>query len=129
MKPSSLLVAGLLCVANLVEGIRSPTASVSLPGKKDHVDDGTGRISDQDSLGTPRRRLLPLSVPGLIHLYTGDSSNANDAVGSAAGELGANTKFTAGRNGLGFDFDGTAAAMVTLPVDINSNIFPKLTSK
>jgi len=122
--PSFVVVAGLLL------SVPSSTAStVSLAGSsKDRVHHDGG----DDGLGTATRRhrqLLPLSVPGLIHLYTGDSSNANDSVGTADGEVGANTKFVAGRKGLSFDFDGTFAAPVRLPVNINSSVLPKLTSK
>jgi len=118
--------AGLLSIPNLVAGIQPPKASVSLAGKGRDDSDG----DDWDVLRTPRRHLQPLSVSGLIHLYTADSQNANDSIGSAAGTLGTTTKF-ARRDffGFAFDFDGTRSAVVTLPVNINSLVFPKLTSK
>jgi len=88
--PSFVVVAGLLL------SVPSSTAStVSLAGSsKDRVHHDGG----DDGLRTATRRhrqLLPLSVPGLIHLCTGDSPNANDSIGAADSEVGTNTKFVA----------------------------------
>jgi len=119
----ALVVVGL-SVSSSVAGFEYPEVSTSLSTENDQP-------QDKKTVRTPNhRRLLPLSVPNLIHLWTGDADNANNSVGSSPGTLGTNTKFTNGKNGRCFDFDGSNAARVRLPgVNINTNVFPKFTSK
>ena len=66
------------------------------------------------------------SVPGLVHLYSGNG-NGNDAVGGANGTLGGTTAFGAGLNGQAFSFNGAQSSIVSLPVSINPGDLPQMT--
>lgn len=77
--------------------------------------------------GTAQAQSHGITVPGLIHLWSGEG-NADDSAGSAHGTLGGTTAFGLAENGQqAFDFDGLQSSVVSLPVDINPGVLPQIT--
>jgi len=75
---------------------------------------------------TPTPTPTPTTVPGLVHLWSGNG-DATDAVSNSDGFTGMSTAFGAGLNGQAFSFDGAQSSLVKFPVDINPSALPNMT--
>lgn len=84
-------------------------------------------IYDAGSAGLCKDEQGPTTVPGLIHLWSGEG-NADDLVGNANGTLGGTTGFDNGLCGQAFSFDGQQSSIINpLPVNINPSVLPQMT--
>lgn len=63
---------------------------------------------------------------GLVHRWSGDGDTTDDVSG-ADGVAGTSTAYAAGLSGEAFDFDGSQAAVMTLPVNLSPSAQPEVT--